>query len=130
MPYRQRPPVVTARTRFGDWEGDTLEGGKGAGGLATLVERKSRYLIATRLCDKKAATMTKQAITSFRRTPRMLRENTNGLLRQYFPKGFDFRNVPEKAIAFVVKNLNNRPRKCLNYLTPHEVYRQAHSGAL
>jgi IS30 family transposase len=165
----QRPSIVDTRERFGDWEGDTLEGGKGSGGLATHVERKCRYLLAAKLTDKKAATMTQQSITSFRKTPRILRqtltvdngkefsnfkelekrtglkvyfadpyaawqrgtnENTNGLLRQYFPKGTDFRNIPEKDIAIVVKKLNNRPRKCLNYQTPHEVFSQALRGAL
>ena len=57
-------------------------------------------------------------------------ENTNGLLRQYFPKGTDFRNISEKEVAIVVKKLNNRPRKCLNYQTPHEVFCQALRGAL
>jgi IS30 family transposase len=57
-------------------------------------------------------------------------ENTNGLLRYYFPKGTDFRTILEKEVAIVVKNLNNRPRKCLNYQTPHEVYRKALRGAL
>ena len=55
-------------------------------------------------------------------------ENTNGLLRQYFPMGTDFRNISEKDIAIVVKKINNRPRKCLNYQTPHEVYCQALRG--
>jgi transposase, IS30 family len=162
-----RPPVVDTRERFGDWEGDTMEGGKGTGGLATHVERKCRYLLAAKLTDKKAITMTQQSIEVFRRTPRALRqtltvdngkefsqfkeletktglevyfadpyaawqrgtnENTNGLLRQYFPKGIDFRNVSEKEVAIVVKKLNNRPRKCLNYQTPHEVYCQALRG--
>ena len=57
-------------------------------------------------------------------------ENTNGLLRFYFPKGSDFRQISEKEVALVVKKLNNRPRKCLNYQTPYEVYRQALGGAL
>src|SRR5664280_174593 len=57
-------------------------------------------------------------------------ENTNGLLRFYFPKGTDFRHISEKEVALVVKKLNNRPRKCLNYQTPYEVYRQAIGGAL
>ncbi len=65
-----RPPVVNTRERFGDWEGDTMEGGKGTGGLATHVERKCRYLLAAKLIDKKAATITQQSIKSFRRTPR------------------------------------------------------------
>ena len=57
-------------------------------------------------------------------------ENTNGLLRQYFPKGTDFRNVSEEDLAFAVKKLNHRPRKCLNYQSPHEVFWKAKNGAL
>jgi transposase, IS30 family len=165
----QRPPLVDLRQRFGDWEGDTLEGGKGKGGLATHVERKCRYLLAAKLLDKTSKTMTQQSIKSFRKAPRTLRhtltvdngkefsnfkelenktglkvyfadpyaawqrgtnENTNGLLRQYFPKGTDFQKVSEKEIAFVVKKINNRPRKCLNYQTPYVVFCQALCGAL
>jgi IS30 family transposase len=55
-------------------------------------------------------------------------ENTNGLLRQYFPKGTYFQTVSEKEVAIVVKKPNNRPRKCLNYQTPYEVYCQALHG--
>ena len=57
-------------------------------------------------------------------------ENTNGLLRRYFPKGMDFTQVTEKSLAQVVKKLNHRPRKCLNYQTPHEVFFNAKRGAL
>ena len=57
-------------------------------------------------------------------------ENTNGLLRRYFPKGVDFRNVTEKSLAEVVKKLNHRPRKCLSYRTPHEVFMEARRGAV
>lgn len=49
-------------------------------------------------------------------------ENTNGLLRQYFPKGTDFNLVSQKEIDKVVHKLNNRPRKCLGYRTPAEVF--------
>ena len=38
-----RPELVAARERFGDWEGDTVEGAKGSGNITTHVERKSRY---------------------------------------------------------------------------------------
>ena len=48
-------------------------------------------------------------------------ENTNGLLRQFFPKGTDFNTISEEEIDNVAALLNNRPRKCLNYRTPHEV---------
>jgi IS30 family transposase len=51
---------------------------------------------------------------------RGLNENTNGLLRQYFPKQTDFANVSPGAIAAAVRSLNNRPRKCLAYRTPAE----------
>jgi IS30 family transposase len=46
--------------------------------------------------------------------------NTNGLLRQYFPKKTDFRDISHHALAHVTDQLNNRPRKRLNYLTPLE----------
>jgi transposase, IS30 family len=52
---------------------------------------------------------------------RATNEYTNGLLRQYFPKGTDFRTVSHQAVAKVQQKLNNRPRKCLGYRTPHEV---------
>ena len=48
-------------------------------------------------------------------------ENTNGLLRQFFPKGTDFNTISEEEIDKAAALLNNRPRKCLNYRTPHEV---------
>jgi len=49
-------------------------------------------------------------------------ENTNGLLRQFFPKGADFKRVSQTELDRVVELLNNRPRKCLNYRTPTEVF--------
>ena len=49
-------------------------------------------------------------------------ENTNGLLRQFFPKGMDFSRVDQSALDKAVELLNNRPRKCLNYRTPTEVF--------
>ena len=47
-------------------------------------------------------------------------ENTNGLIRQYFPKGTDFRTIPVSAIREVERRLNNRPRKMLGFDTPAE----------
>lgn len=49
-------------------------------------------------------------------------ENTNGLLRQFFPKGMDFRTITQTDIDKVEELLNNRPRKCLTYRTPNEVF--------
>ena len=49
-------------------------------------------------------------------------ENTNGLLRQFFPKSTDFRKVSKKQIRRAQDLLNGRPRKILNYETPSEVF--------
>lgn len=47
-------------------------------------------------------------------------ENTNGLLREFYPKGMDLSFVREIELKSILFNLNSRPRKCLNYATPHE----------
>ncbi len=49
-------------------------------------------------------------------------ENTNGLIRQYFPKGTDFRDISHSDVRQVEKSLNNRPRACLGFRTPGEVF--------
>ena len=49
-------------------------------------------------------------------------ENTNGLLRQYFPKQMSLLNVTRSDVDDAVYALNQRPRKCLGYRTPHEVF--------
>ena len=49
-------------------------------------------------------------------------ENTNGLVRQYFPKKSDLRLLSETEIQFVNDRLNNRPRKILGFRTPSEVF--------
>lgn len=49
-------------------------------------------------------------------------ENTNGLVRQFFPKGTTFQNLTTREIRRVEKLLNNRPRKRLGYATPLEVF--------
>jgi len=165
----ERPDIVETRERFGDWEGDTIEGSKSSGYMLTHVERKSRYLIAAKLLDKRAETLTLKSTKAFWRIPKKMRktltvdngkefagfkkledktgltvyfadpysawqrgtnENTNGLLRQYFPKGTDFRTVTEQDLAFAVKKLNHRPRKCLNYQCPYEVFWNPANGAL
>ena len=156
----QRPDVVQRRSRFGDWEADTMQGAKGTGALATHVERKSRYLLARKLADQCAHTFNLATIKAFAVIPSKLRktltcdngkefahfkhieqrlnfdvyfanpyaawergtnENTNGLLRDFFPKGIDFRRVSHAQVAKAQRMLNNRPRKCLNYQTPAEV---------
>jgi IS30 family transposase len=53
---------------------------------------------------------------------RGLNENTNGLLRQYFPKKTQWANISDRYVSDVEEKLNNRPRKSLDYLTPNEFY--------
>lgn len=157
----QRPKVVNERRRIGDWEGDTVEGRKGSGFIATYVERKTRYTVAAKVNDKSADTVTKATIAAMKKLPREkcktitfdngkefagfkelerglemrsyfarpyhswergTNENTNGLLRQFFPKGMDFSTVTKSNVDIALELLNNRPRKCLNYRTPTEVF--------
>ena len=49
-------------------------------------------------------------------------ENTNGLLRQFFPKGMSLKNLDSIEVDEALYRLNHRPRKCLAYRTPHEVF--------
>lgn len=157
----ERPKVVDQRRRIGDWESDCLVGKSRASYIATHVERKSRYLVASKLADKSADSMNQATIKSFRKIEadkiktmtfdngkefagfkdlekaletktyfakpyhsweRGTNENTNGLLRQYFPKGADFTTIRKVELDNKVALLNNRPRKCLHYRTPAEVF--------
>jgi IS30 family transposase len=165
----ERPGVVDRRSRFGDWEGDTVYGRHTHECLLTHVERKSRYLIVGKIRNRRAATVAQCHSEQFAALPaswrktltldngkefaafslmeqrsgldvffadpycawqRGVNENTNGLLRRYFPKGTDFSQVSAQQLAAVADTLNNRPRKCLGYRTPTEVVQRALSGAL
>jgi IS30 family transposase len=160
-PIDQRPDVIEERLRLGDFEGDTVLGPPGRGGLATLVDRKSRYTIIVKIRSKDAdhvhrkikervkelheerrRSITFDNGTEFARCRRLEKhlgmvlyfaepgcphqrgtnENTNGLIRQYFPKGTDFRDVTHYEVREVEHLLNDRPRACLGYRTPNEVF--------
>ena len=155
-----RPAVVDRRSRYGDWEGDTIVGANRRGGAVTLVERKSGYLLLGKVPNLQAATVRQVAVQRYQSTPAVLRktltldngkefaeheqlaveaalkiyfakpycawqrgtnENTNGLIRQFFPKGTDLVTIPEHRFTKVQHLLNNRPRKRLGYRTPNEV---------
>ena len=51
-------------------------------------------------------------------------ENTNGLLRQYLPKGTDLSRHTQRELNAIAHRLNTRPRKCLNFATPLEIFTQ------
>ena len=155
-----RPTVVDHRARYGDWEGDTVVVPRHRGALVTNVERKSGYLLASKVADRNAAHVKDTIANQFGDIPDNLRrtitfdrgkefsefeslaettnvevyfadpycswqrgtnENTNGLLRQFFPKGTDFTQVATRQVARATRLLNERPRKRLDYRTPSEV---------
>lgn len=53
---------------------------------------------------------------------RGINENTNGLIRQYFPKGTDFNEVTDEEVQAVMDRLNNRPRKTRGCRSPNELF--------
>lgn len=156
----QRPAIVDARTRIGDWEGDTIIGNYTGGAvIASMVERKSRYTILAKAKNKTTVAVI-ESINSrmlpiaaliltitldngreftmhemlslvlgadvffakpYHSWERGLNENTNGLVRQYYPKKTSFDRIPESDLLRTERKLNSRPRKCLNYKTPTEV---------
>lgn len=156
----ERPEIVEQRSRIGDWEGDTVIGKNHQGGLVTLAERKSRYVLAGHIRSKHAAGVTDQVnrllrphqdkchtITfdngkefaehesmaatlkadiyfahPYHSWERGLNENSNGLLRQYFPKGMALTDITEEQVQRAIERLNHRPRKVLGFRTPHEVF--------
>ena len=159
----ERPASVEDRQEFGHWESDTLRGPRWQqAGIATHVERKTRFLVAVKLEDRKAETYNRRTIEAFARHPELptltftvdngmefsrfkelekalttevyfatpyhawergTNENTNGLLRQFFPKGYDLSKVDQTEIQDRADLVNNRPRKSLDYRTPVEARR-------
>ena len=152
------PEEIAQRAVIGHFEGDSVLGKPGTGGILTFVDRASRYLFAAKI-DSKAAEPTRKAIVKllkdvkvrsitldngcefaqFRQIEEKLdtlvyfaephkpwqrgtNENTNGLLRFFFPKGCDFRAVSQEALDSVVDLINSRPRKCLGWKTPKDVF--------
>jgi IS30 family transposase len=156
----ERPAIVDAKRRFGDWEGDTVIGKSHRGALVTLVERKSLYTVIRSVIHKTAAAVRAAVVDGlapyidrvhtitydngreftdhegmasdletriyfahpYASWERGLNENTNGLIRQYFPKDRDLRTVTTREIEKAMDKLNHRPRKSLGYRTPYEVF--------
>ena len=154
----ERPHVVEAKQRLGDWEADTIIGQHHRQAIVSLVERKSKLTrlakverntadnvrreLTTQLEQLVVKTITSDNGREFAQHQRIaqqlkadfyfahpyaswergLNENTNGLVRQYFPKKSDFSKITDRQINKVVERLNNRPRKTLGYKTPNEVF--------
>ena len=153
---RQRPADVEDRAVPGHWEGDLLLG-RQTSQIATLVERRSRYVLLVRVPNRETRTVVDALTRHVRTLPAGLmtsltwdrgkelaahrrftiatdvqvyfcdpqspwqrgsNENTNGLLRQYFPRGIDLSRVSQAKLNQVARQLNERPRKTLGFKTP------------
>ena len=155
-----RPQIVNDKSRFGDFEIDTMIGKNHKGAIMTANDRCTQIVLIRRLEGKEAAPLADAAVEALSPYKQMLHtitadngkefarhkeiaqklgvqfyfarpyhswerganENTNGLIRQYIPKGTDFSTLTDEYIAEVEWKLNNRPRKSLGYLTPLEYF--------
>ena len=156
----ERPTVVAAKSRVGDWELDTIIGARHRGALVSAVDRGSKFRFLEWVDGKTASAghrgahpasgsgpgpgphrhgRPRQGVreASGDRTEARcgfhlchplpllgtgLNEHPNGLVREYFPKGTDFRQVTPAPVRAVEDRLHRRPRKVLGYRTPAEVF--------
>ncbi len=155
----QRPLHIENRKEVGHWEGDLVIGKRQKSAIGTNVERKTRYVIISKLKNRKSKTVTTEFERDLKPLPKKLKktmtydngmemaqhelftkktgmivyfahpysswergtnENTNGLIRRFFPKGTDFNKISKEQLKTIQNKLNNRPRKVLNYKTPAE----------
>ena len=156
----QRPAHVELRKEIGHWESDLVIGLGQKTAIATVVERKTRFVYIIPIKSRHTKVVTKAIAKTIKNLNPELRksmthdnglemanhkwltsktgmdiffahpysswergtnENTNGLIRRFFPKGTDFSKVTLKQLKEAQNNLNNRPRKVLGYKTPNEM---------
>jgi len=156
----ERPAIVEQRQRIGDWEVDTIVGKGHHQGIVTLIERKSRFALLSKVEQRTADQVSKAMIDlllpvsdhlhtitadngkEFAEHERVAHElqvdfffahpnaawerganeNMNGLVRQYIPKKRNFASVSTIELIQIMKRLNYRPRKCLDFMSPFEVF--------
>jgi len=158
----ERPASAKDRAVPGHWEGDLIFGTNNSQ-IATLVERKTRYVMMAKVDGKDTETVINALIKHAHKLPTELyksltwdrgkevadhdrftlatdikvyfcdpqspwqrgsNENTNGLLRQYFPKGTDLSLHSQAKLNSVARQLNERPRKTLDFDTPADRFNQ------
>jgi IS30 family transposase len=159
----QRPEVVGERSRYGDWESDTVIFSKQKTALSVQSERKSKLIRMHKVQNKSSDETLNALVQTIESLPKELFytmtfdngtegakhmvmkqdydidtyfcdpfaswqkggvENANKLIRYYLPRSTDLANLSNKDILDIQEKLNNRPRKCLKYLSPNEVIQQ------
>lgn len=159
-----RPEDVAARSDIGHWEGDSIIY-RDKQAINSLVERKSRFVVLTKL-ERKTAVLTQQAVSRIISLPHKTltvdngtenashesttkafgvkvyfchpyhswekgtNENTNGLVRRYLPRGTSIEDITQEDIDDIAWELNNRPRKVLNFSTPQEILEKDLGGRI
>ena len=158
-----RPEEIKGRLVPGHGEGDLIKGAFNRSAVGTVVERKTRFLILSKMRGCTADAALEGFTRQMKRLPAMMRrsmtydrgsemachselaqrlkidiwfcdphapwqrgsnENTNGLLRQFFPKGTDLSTISQTELNDVARLMNQRPRKTLGWKTPEEAMAQ------
>ena len=158
----ERPKIVDRRSRFGDFEIDTIVGANQSQHILTLNERVTGRVWLRKLVVPTAGmaasmaidilkpmaeagltkTITADNALQFARHERVTaetgiqfyfakpyhswergsNENTNGLIRQYIPKGTNFETLTPEDVLEIQEKINNRPRKRLAFSTPNDIF--------
>lgn len=157
----ERPRHIEERKEIGHWESDNMLGKRESCGVSVLTERKSRFLLLSKLSDLDSWSKKESIVSSLESMPPWIRrtitfdngpentrhemigselsvntffchayhswekgtvENNIGLVRQYLPKGESLKDITQRDLNWIVQRINNRPKKCLGWLTPYEVF--------